>query len=67
MKITVFWDVTLCGLVEAYQYFIEALKLKTKPSSIRQAMPAACLTHSSILKMEAVQFSETSVNFYQIK
>jgi hypothetical protein len=67
MKITVFWDVTLCGLVEAYQYVIEALRLNIKPSSIKQAMPAACLAHSSILKMEAVQFSETSVYFHQIK
>ena len=54
MKITVIWDVTLWGLVEAFQYFIEASRFKMKPSNIKQAMPAALLAHSSLLKMEAV-------------
>jgi hypothetical protein len=49
MKMTVFWDVAPCSLVEVYQCF----------------RGACCLTHRGALTMEAASASETSVNFYQ--
>jgi hypothetical protein len=49
MKITVFWDVAPCSLVEVYRYF----------------RGACCLHHQGALIMEAAIKSEKSVNFYQ--
>jgi hypothetical protein len=52
MKVTVFWDVAPCSLVEVYQHF----------------RGACCLHHQDIitLMLEAVTTPETSVNFYQM-
>jgi hypothetical protein len=46
---TVFWEVTPYNLVDVYRRFVTNL--------------LAFLAYSSILKMEVVRFSETSVNF----
>jgi hypothetical protein len=50
MKMTVFWDVASCGLVEVYQHF----------------SGACCLHHQGDhdQMMEATSTSEKSVNFY---
>jgi hypothetical protein len=49
MKMTVFWDVAPCGLVEVDRHF----------------RGAYCLHHQVALMVEAVSTSETSVNFYE--
>jgi hypothetical protein len=49
MKMTVFWDVAPCSLVEIYRRFRDA----------------CCLHHQVAMMMEAVSISVTSVNFYQ--
>jgi hypothetical protein len=49
MRITVFWDVVPCNLVEVYRHF----------------RGSCCLHHHGILMMEAASTFETSVNFYQ--
>jgi hypothetical protein len=53
-KITVFWDIALCCLLESDQHFRGAHCLHQGDES-----------HLITLMMEAVGTSETSVNFYQ--
>jgi hypothetical protein len=48
MKMTFFWDIALCGLVEDERRF----------------RGAYCPHHQGALMMEAVSTSETSVNLY---
>jgi hypothetical protein len=49
MKITIFWNVALCSLIEIGRSFSSAY----------------CLHRQSALMMQAVSNAETSANFYQ--
>jgi hypothetical protein len=68
VKRTLSWDVTPCSLVEVYQRFEErTASIFRVEEYVEQASSAYCLlvagsAYSSILKMEAVRFSETLVN-----
>jgi hypothetical protein len=69
---------TPCSLVEVYRVFGDAYCLHLQSKRVKEAKArfshvarsvcfflVACLTYSPTLKMEAVCFSETLVNFYQ--
>jgi hypothetical protein len=69
---TIFCDVKLCGLAKVYQCFGEhtASIFRVMQTSKQQAVCLfvcllACSDYSLTLKMEAIHFSETSVDFYQ--
>jgi hypothetical protein len=51
--------------MEAYQRFGGKYHLRVQGLRLDQAYLAACFAYASILKMEALRSSETSVNFYQ--
>jgi hypothetical protein len=57
MYSTIFWDGMPRGLEEDHQYFRALLATSF--------LLVSSLVHSFTLKMEAVHFSEISVNFYQ--
>jgi hypothetical protein len=75
MKITVFFDVTLCNLLQVYQCFgrIYRLRLQGRKQAehkecgkmwyVKLYLQLVLMAHSSYLKMEAVGSSITSVNF----
>jgi hypothetical protein len=64
-RLTVFWDVTPCGLVVVYPLFGERIasifRIERKPIKVA----ASCSAYDSILKMEAIRAYETSVSFCQ--
>jgi hypothetical protein len=69
VKITVFWDLTLCSPVVyrrsggTYCFHLQCLRVSKKQAARRARR--SCLAHSSSLKMEAVSFFETSVYLYR--
>jgi hypothetical protein len=80
MKMTVFWDVAPCSLVEDYRRFRGACCLhhqgdEWEPASAAKVLPGPTGSYMSnrflarglliALMMEASSTSETSVNFYQ--
>jgi hypothetical protein len=68
MKMVVLWDVALCSLVEVYRLFRGTCCLHHLGDSLNSHLHTSSIVfHKAItLMMEAINTSETSVNFYQI-
>jgi hypothetical protein len=70
MKSPIFWDITPCSPLKMNQRFGRTSRLHLQGRRTSQAnqyeagtMLVSCLVYSSTLKMEAICFSETSVDF----
>ena len=63
LKNTGFWDMTQCWLVLCYRRFVRALclRLQSTRKKISCCENTPYYYSSTVLKMEAVRFSETSV------
>jgi hypothetical protein len=67
MDSTLSWDATPCSLIEICRRFGGTYCFHLQGRRVRQGskaerVNAACLNYSSILKIEAIRLSETSVN-----